>query len=195
MFKRKRDSLISVFCQCSMRTAFTGNMAEEVFNVVIVNRRFVIFFFKVSVQAPFRQRYRFKSTGLPPVSEKTQTIPIPNSHTTASWTWAALLQPADYKQAKSFKSLPSYFNHMLKLFFPQLSLCSHILGHSKTAVFEQTGHNLLTQHLFFTSIINLLWSESGSSLPFCRVTQVVSAALKWTEEQFWSVYQKLRTVL
>src|SRR4029434_3273446 len=27
---------------------------------------------------PFRHRYRFKSTGLAPVSEKTQTIPIPN---------------------------------------------------------------------------------------------------------------------
>jgi len=32
-----RNSLISVCCQCSMRTAFTENMAEEVFNVVIVN--------------------------------------------------------------------------------------------------------------------------------------------------------------
>jgi len=30
------DSLISVVCQCSMITAFTGNMAEEVFNVLIV---------------------------------------------------------------------------------------------------------------------------------------------------------------
>src|SRR4029434_2519803 len=32
---------------------------------------------KVAVQAPFRHRYRFKSIGLAPVSEKTQTIPIP----------------------------------------------------------------------------------------------------------------------
>jgi len=71
----ERDSLISVVCQCSMRTAFTVNMAEEVFNVVIVNRRFVLLFFKLSVQAPFRQRYRFKSTCLTPVSEKNQTLP------------------------------------------------------------------------------------------------------------------------
>jgi len=28
-----------------MRTAFTGNLAEEVFNVVIVNRRFVLLLF------------------------------------------------------------------------------------------------------------------------------------------------------
>jgi len=40
----ERDSLISVFCQCSMRTAFTGNMTEEVFNVVIVNPAFTFFF-------------------------------------------------------------------------------------------------------------------------------------------------------
>ena len=33
---------------------------------------------KVSVPAPFRHRYRFKSIGYVPVSEKTQTIPIPN---------------------------------------------------------------------------------------------------------------------
>jgi len=33
---------------------------------------------KVSVQAPFRHRYRFKSTGLAPVSEKNQKIPIPS---------------------------------------------------------------------------------------------------------------------
>ena len=32
---------------------------------------------KVAVQAPFRHRYRFKSIDLAPVSEKTQTIPIP----------------------------------------------------------------------------------------------------------------------
>ena len=35
---------------------------------------------KVAVQAPFRHRYRFKSIGLAPVSEKTQTIPIPSVH-------------------------------------------------------------------------------------------------------------------
>jgi len=37
-----------------MRTAFTGNVAEEeVFNVVIVNHCFVlVFYFKVSVEAP-----------------------------------------------------------------------------------------------------------------------------------------------
>jgi len=40
----ERDSLISVVCRCSLRTAFKGNMAEEVFNVVIVNRRFVLLF-------------------------------------------------------------------------------------------------------------------------------------------------------
>jgi len=57
-----------------MRTAFTGNMAEDVFNVVIVNRRFVLFK-EVSFQAPFRQRYRFKSTSLAP--NKNKTIPIP----------------------------------------------------------------------------------------------------------------------
>jgi len=28
--------------KAAMRTAFTGNMAEEVFNVVIVNRRFML---------------------------------------------------------------------------------------------------------------------------------------------------------
>jgi len=65
-----------------MRTAFTGNMDEEVFNVVIVNLRFVILlFFKYQ----FRHRYRFKSIGLAPVSERNQTIPIP-SHTTQSYT-------------------------------------------------------------------------------------------------------------
>jgi len=56
-----------------MRTTFTGNMAKEVFNVVIVNRRFgLLLFFKVSFQAPFRHRYRFKTTGLAPVSKKTK---------------------------------------------------------------------------------------------------------------------------
>jgi len=55
-------------------------MAKEVFNVLIVNRRFVLLlFFKVSVQAPFRHRYRFKSTSLAPVSEKNQMIPIPTN--------------------------------------------------------------------------------------------------------------------
>jgi len=38
------NSLISVFVSAAMRTAFTGNMAEEVFNDVIVNRRLVLFF-------------------------------------------------------------------------------------------------------------------------------------------------------
>jgi len=61
----------------TMRTAFTGNMAEEVFNVLIVSRRFVLLLLlKASVQAPFRHRYHFKSTALAPVSEKSQTIPI-----------------------------------------------------------------------------------------------------------------------
>ena len=32
---------------------------------------------KVSVPAPFRHRYRFKSIGYVPVSDKNQTIPIP----------------------------------------------------------------------------------------------------------------------
>jgi len=43
-YSYERYSLISVCCQCSMRTAFTGNTAEEVFNIVIVNRRFVLLF-------------------------------------------------------------------------------------------------------------------------------------------------------
>jgi len=47
-------------------------VAEEVFNVVFVNRRFVLLFLKYR----FSYRYRFKSTGLALVSEKTQTIPI-----------------------------------------------------------------------------------------------------------------------
>jgi len=38
----------------------------------------VFFIFKYR----FRHRYRFKSTGLAPVSEKTQTIPIPNPELT-----------------------------------------------------------------------------------------------------------------
>jgi len=67
------NSLIYVVCQCSMIMASTGNMAKEVFNVLIVRLKK-----KVSVQAPFRHRYRFKSTGLAPVSEKNQTIPIPS---------------------------------------------------------------------------------------------------------------------
>ena len=33
---------------------------------------------KVSVPAPFRHRYRFKSIGYVPVSDKNQTIPIPS---------------------------------------------------------------------------------------------------------------------
>jgi len=62
-----------------MRPAITGNMAKEVFNVIIVNRRFVLLFLKVSVQAPFRHRYRLKSTVLAPVSEEEEKkIPIPN---------------------------------------------------------------------------------------------------------------------
>jgi len=56
-----------------MITASTGNMAKEVFNVLNVRKKK-----KLSVQAPFSHRYRFKSTGLAPVSEKTQTIPIPS---------------------------------------------------------------------------------------------------------------------
>jgi len=55
-----------------MITAFTGNLAEEVFNVLIV--------LLLSVQAPFIHRYRFRSTGSAPLSEKTQTIPIPTRH-------------------------------------------------------------------------------------------------------------------
>ena len=35
-----------------------------------------LFFIKVSVPAPFRHRYRFKSIGY--VSDKNQTIPIPS---------------------------------------------------------------------------------------------------------------------
>src|SRR4029434_2025366 len=35
---------------------------------------------KVSVLAPFRHRYRFKSIGYVPVSDKNQTIPIPTQH-------------------------------------------------------------------------------------------------------------------
>jgi len=51
-------------------------MAKEVFNVVIVNRRFGVFWEKkVSVQAPFKCRYRFKSIVLAPVlEEKKKTI-------------------------------------------------------------------------------------------------------------------------
>jgi len=54
-------------------------MTQEILNV-IVNRRYVLLFFKlkVSVQAPFRHRCRFKSTGLASVSENTQTMPIPS---------------------------------------------------------------------------------------------------------------------
>ena len=37
-----------------------------------------LFFIKVSVPAPFRHRYRFKSIGYVPVSDKNQTIPIPS---------------------------------------------------------------------------------------------------------------------
>src|SRR4029434_5643889 len=39
------------------------------------------FFIKVSVPAPFRHRYRFKSIGYVPVSDKKQTIPIPTPET------------------------------------------------------------------------------------------------------------------
>jgi len=55
---------------------FTGNMAEELFIVVIVNRLFVLLFLKYR----FRHRYRFKSSGLAPVSKKEgkKTIPIPS---------------------------------------------------------------------------------------------------------------------
>jgi len=68
----ERDSLIAVVCQCSMRTAFTWNMDEDFFYVIIVNRCFVLFFSKVSVQALFRHQYNLKSSGLAPVSEKTR---------------------------------------------------------------------------------------------------------------------------
>jgi len=74
MFKlRPRQSDIRFFSIPAMRTASTANMAEEVFNVVIVTRRFVLLFSKYR----FRHRYRFKSTGSAPVSVKKQTIPIP----------------------------------------------------------------------------------------------------------------------
>src|SRR4029434_2225145 len=44
----------------------------------VVNRKhFFFFYIKVSVSAPFRHRYRFKSIGYVPVSDKNQTIPIP----------------------------------------------------------------------------------------------------------------------
>src|SRR4029434_2773342 len=49
----------------------------------VVNRKH--FFIKVSVPAPFRHGYCFKSTGYVPVSDKNQTIPIPNYHTTGEW--------------------------------------------------------------------------------------------------------------
>ena len=39
---------------------------------------YFLFFIKVSVPAPFRHRYRFKSIGYVPVSDKNQTIPIPS---------------------------------------------------------------------------------------------------------------------
>jgi len=61
-------------CDPKVTGGLTGNTAEEVFNVVIVNRRFVLFiYFKYR----FRLRYRFKSSGLAPVSKKNKTIPIP----------------------------------------------------------------------------------------------------------------------
>ena len=46
-------------------------------SIVIFLIYFLIFFIKVSVPAPFRHRYRFKSIGYVPVSDKNQTIPIP----------------------------------------------------------------------------------------------------------------------
>jgi len=62
-----------------MITAITGKMAEDVFNVLIV---LVFLFFK------YRVRHRLGTgivlqvaTGLAPVSEKTQTIPIPSYDT------------------------------------------------------------------------------------------------------------------
>jgi len=42
---RARQSDIRLFDSAAMRTAFTGNLAEEVFNVVIINRRFVLLLF------------------------------------------------------------------------------------------------------------------------------------------------------
>jgi len=50
-----------------MRTALSGNMAEEDFNVVIVNRRFVLFLF---LKYRFSSGIVYKSTGLAPVSKK-----------------------------------------------------------------------------------------------------------------------------
>jgi len=54
------------FVSAAMITAFTGNMAEE-FSMSSL----CFFYYR------FRHRYHFKSSGLAPVSEKTQTIPIP----------------------------------------------------------------------------------------------------------------------
>ena len=47
-------------------------------SIVIFLINFFNFFIKVSVPAPFRHRYRFKSIGYVPVSDKNQMIPIPN---------------------------------------------------------------------------------------------------------------------
>ena len=46
---------------------------------------------KVSVPAPFRHLYRFKSIGYVPVSDKNQTIPIPNYGTTGKHYYCIFL--------------------------------------------------------------------------------------------------------
>jgi len=63
MFKLQATS-VTVWYLYFARAPWDRLLQGRFLIVVIVNRRFVLFLFKVSVQTPFRTRYRFKSTGL-----------------------------------------------------------------------------------------------------------------------------------
>jgi len=61
----ERGSLISVFCERGHENGFHRDYGEW----RLCQSSFLCYFFlQTPVQAPFRHRYRFKSTGLAPVS-------------------------------------------------------------------------------------------------------------------------------
>ena len=111
---------------------------------------------KVSVQAPFRHRYRFKSIGLAPVSEKTQTIPIPTNDDTSSDATSqsavtSFISPPDTQKAEVLWVLHTVTRHnsfksnddirgVFAAMFPDSQLAkSFTCGEKKTAYVAKYG--------------------------------------------------------
>src|SRR4029434_456283 len=71
-----------------------------------------LFFIKVSVPAPFRHRYRFKSIGYAPVSDKNQTIPIPTYNICVCFYLPCLLQMHSSPAKKSKTEVTGFIHNV-----------------------------------------------------------------------------------